>query len=148
MKPSETTIGIASDHAGFRTKGIVRTHLEAQGYTVRDFGSDSEEPVDYPDYIRAAARAVADRTVTCGIVFGGSGNGEAIAANKIRGIRCAVCWSIESARLAKEHNDANVIAIGQRLVAEDVAIAIVDTWLAAEFQGGRHERRIRKIEPD
>ena len=146
MKPADTIIGLAADHAGYRSKEIIKRHLEALGYQIRDFGTDSEKSVDYPQYIRPVAEAVAAGACTLGIVLGGSGNGEAIVANKIRGIRCAVCWSVESARLAKEHNNANMISIGRRLVAEDVALAIVDTWLTAEFAGGRHENRIRQIE--
>jgi len=140
------TIAIAADHAGFALKQELAVHLKAQGYTVNDFGTNSEEPVDYPDYIRPAAESVADGRNDAGIVLGGSGNGEAIVANKVHGVRCAVCWDVDSARLAKEHNDANVIAMGARLIDRNLAREIVDTWLGAEFQGGRHERRIRKIE--
>ena len=140
------TIAIAADHAGYLLKQVLIEHLRSKGYTVNDFGTNSEEPVDYPDIIRPAAESVATGQNTAGIVLGGSGNGEAIVANKVRGIRCAVCWDVDSARLAKEHNNANVIAMGARLVDQDLAQEIVDTWLGAEFQGGRHERRIRKIE--
>jgi ribose 5-phosphate isomerase B len=139
-------IAIASDHAGYRLKEVLKAHLEKAGYVVSDYGTDSEEPVDYPDYVRPAARSVVDCRNDRGIVLGGSGNGEAMVANKVKGIRCAVCWSVEGARLAKEHNDANVISIGARLVSESLAIEIVDTWLQAEFQAGRHVRRIQKIE--
>jgi len=139
-------IAIASDHAGFRYKVIVAAHLRSGGYEVVDFGTDSVAPVDYPDFIRPAAESVAKGETDLGIVLGGSGNGEAIAANKVRGIRCAVCWNEASARLAKEHNNANVISFGQRMISEDEAIRIVDTWLHAEFEGGRHLRRIEKIE--
>jgi ribose 5-phosphate isomerase B len=103
-------------------------------------------PVDYPDFIRPAAESVAKGENDLGIVLGGSGNGEAIVANKVRGIRCAVCWNETSAQLGKEHNNANVISIGARMVSEMAALKMVDTWLAAEFQGGRHLRRIQKIE--
>jgi len=140
------TIAIAADHAGYLLKQVLIEHLKTKGYTVHDFGTDSEEPVDYPDIIRPAAESVATGQSTAGVVLGGSGNGEAIVANKVRGIRCAVCWDVDSARLAKEHNNANVIAMGARLIDPDLAREIVDTWLGAEFQGGRHERRIRKIE--
>jgi len=139
-------IAIASDHAGFRYKVIVAVHLRSAGYEVIDFGTDGEAPVDYPDFIRPAAESVANGETDLGIVLGGSGNGEAIVANKVRGIRCAVCWNEDSARLAKQHNNANVISFGQRMVNEEVAIRIVDTWLNAEFEGGRHLRRIEKIE--
>ena len=141
------TIAIASDHAGFRFKEMLKAHLGKMGYTVRDFGTDSEAPADYPDFIRPAAESVAAGRCDLGIVLGGSGNGEAIAANKVRGVRCALCWNAESARLAREHNDANMIAIGARLVGEPEARAIVQAWLAASFQGGRHARRIAKLEP-
>ena len=139
-------IAIASDHAGYKLKQVLKALLEARGYAVSDYGTDSEESVDYPDYIRPAARSVVDRRNDLGIVLGGSGNGEAMVANKVKGVRCAVCWSVDSARLAKEHNDANVISIGARLVSESLAIEIVDAWLNAEFEGGRHVRRIQKIE--
>ena len=139
-------IAIASDHAGFRYKMIVAAHLRSAGYEVIDFGTDSEVPVDYPDFIRPAAESVANGETDLGIVLGGSGNGEAIVANKVRGIRCAVCWNEDSARLAKQHNNANVISFGQRMVSEEEATRIVDTWLNAQFEGGRHQQRIEKIE--
>lgn len=143
-----TSIAIASDHAGFRLKGKLIAHLRAAGYAVHDFGTDSEEPVDYPDFIRPAAQSVAAGRDDLGIVLGGSGNGEAMVANKVRGVRCALCWNEESARLAKAHNDANVISLGARLVAEELALKIVDTWLATAFEGGRHVRRLAKLEAD
>jgi ribose 5-phosphate isomerase B len=139
-------IALATDHAGFRLKEKVKVHLTAKGYRVVDFGTDSEAPADYPDFIRPAAESVARGDCDLGIVFGGSGNGEAMVANKVRGVRCAVCWNIQSARLAKEHNNANVIALGARMVTEDEGIAIIDAWLNAEFLGGRHLQRIEKIE--
>jgi len=139
-------IAIASDHAGYRYKVIVVAHLRSAGHEVVDFGTDSEVPVDYPDFIRPAAESVAKGGTDLGIVLGGSGNGEAIVANKVRGIRCAVCWNEDSARLGKQHNNANVISLGERMVSEEAAIRIVDTWLHAEFEGGRHLRRIEKIE--
>jgi len=141
-------IALGTDHAGFYLKEKIKAYLFAEGYEVIDCGTFSELPVDYPDYIRLAAESVANKETDLGIVLGGSGNGEAIVANKIRGIRCAVCWNGESARLAREHNDANVIAIGARMVPEEIALEIVDTWLKAEFQGGRHQRRLEKIESD
>ena len=105
----------------------------------------SEDSVDYPKFIIPAA-AVANSLADFAIVLGGSGNGEAIAANKVKGVRCALCWSIETAKLAKEHNNANVISIGQRLISNELAIDIVDTWLEAKFEGGRHDRRIELID--
>jgi len=125
---------------------MIAERLRAAGYEVRDFGTNSEEPVDYPDYIRPAARAVAAGECERAIVLGGSGNGEAMAANRLRGVRCAVAWNNESARLARAHNDSNVLSIGQRMVAEDDALAIVDVWLATPFDGGRHLARIQKLD--
>jgi ribose 5-phosphate isomerase B len=139
-------IAIASDHAGFDLKTVIIAHLRARGCTVADFGTNSTEAVDYPDFIRPAAESVARGENDLGIVLGGSGNGEAIVANKVRGIRCGYCWSEESARLTKQHNNANVIAIGARLVSESLALKIVDIWLDTKFEGGRHIRRIEKIE--
>jgi ribose 5-phosphate isomerase B len=139
-------IAIASDHAGYRYKEMLKEHLIAKGHEIEDFGTGSEEPVDYPLFIRPAAEAVTRGNCDLGIVLGGSGNGEAIVANKVPGIRCAVCWNSESARLAREHNDANIISLGQRLLSPDVALEIVDVWLGAAFQGGRHKRRIQMIE--
>jgi ribose 5-phosphate isomerase B len=141
-----TRFAIAADHAGYRLKEVIKAHLEAAGHQVSDFGTDSEDPVDYPDYVRPAARSIAEGRHEMGIVLGGSGNGEAMTANKVRGIRCAVCWNEASARLAKEHNNANIIAIGARMVSDQAAIDIVDTWLQASFQSGRHLRRIDKLE--
>ena len=140
-------IALASDHAGFRTKEAVARHAREKGCEVVDFGTDSEESCDYPDFIRPAAQAVAAGECDVGIVFGGSGNGEAMAANKVRGIRCALCWNEYTARMAKEHNNANMISIGERTVDADTALNIVDTWLESEYEGGRHQRRIDKIEP-
>jgi ribose 5-phosphate isomerase B len=139
-------IAMGTDHAGYELKEILKSHLENQGYEVSDFGTDSSESVDYPDYIRPAAESVASGENDLGIVLGGSGNGEAIVANKVAGIRCGLCWNLDSARLTKEHNNANVISIGARMVDPELAKAIVDTWLTAIYQGGRHQIRIDKIE--
>jgi len=139
-------IALASDHAGYRYKAMLLDHLSAAGHEVVDFGTHSEDTVDYPDFVRPAAEAVARGECDRGIVLGGSGNGEAIAANRVRGVRCAVCWNEESARLARAHNDANVIALGQRMVSGEQALAIVDTWLSTPFEGGRHLPRIRKLD--
>ena len=139
-------IALGTDHAGFKLKEIIKTHLKSQEYEVVDYGTNSEEVVDYPDFVRLAAESVANEKCDCGIVFGGTGNGEAIVANKVRGIRCGLCWNERSAQLTKEHNNANMIAIGGRMVSDENGIKIVDTWLNATFQGGRHERRIQKIE--
>ena len=139
-------IAIATDHAGFEYKEAIRGHLERLGHDVHDFGTKSAEHVDYPDFIRPAAQAVASGECERGIVLGGSGNGEAIVANRVRGVRCALCWNIESARLARQHNDANVLALGQRMMSLETALAIVDQWLTTPFEGGRHATRIRKID--
>ena len=139
-------IALGTDHAGYKMKEVIKGHLNQIGYDVIDFGTDSEEAVDYPDYCRPVAESVAKGNCDYGIVFGGSGNGEAMVANKVAGIRCGVCWNLESARLTKEHNNANVIAIGGRLVSEKEGMEIVNAWLNAEFQGGRHQKRIDKIE--
>ena len=139
-------IGIGSDHAGFRYKEAIKGLLESLGHEVRDFGTGSEEPVDYPLFIHPVAAAVAAGEVERGIVLGGSGNGEAMVANRVRGVRCALCWSEESARLGRQHNDANVISLGQRMMAEEQALAIVRIWLDTPFEGGRHVRRIEEID--
>ncbi len=147
MSMSKPKIAIASDHAGFQYKEKIMEFLASRGYEVRDYGTNSEEPVDYPLCIRPAAETVARGECDQGIVLGGSGNGEAIVANKMKGIRCAVCWNRDSARLAKEHNNANMISIGQRMMSIESALDIVETWLNAVFEGGRHGRRIQQIEP-
>jgi ribose 5-phosphate isomerase B len=139
-------IALAADHAGFKFKEHLRQRLEELGHEITDYGTNSEESVDYPLFIRPAAEAVAEGKAELGIVIGGSGNGEAMVANKVKSVRCAVCWNTESARFGKEHNNANVIALGQRLVSEDMARMIVDTWLGTRFAGGRHLRRIEEIE--
>ncbi len=139
-------ISIASDHAGFEYKCKIIKHLESAGHQVKDHGTDSSESVDYPDFIKPASEFVSQGLSALGIVLGGSGNGEAIAANKVTGIRCAVCWNTESAKLAKEHNDANMISLGQRMITLETALEIVDIWLNSEFEGGRHIVRIEKIE--
>jgi ribose 5-phosphate isomerase B len=141
-------VALASDHAGFAYKEIIKSHLLEKGYEVEDFGTDSDESCDYPDFIHLAAKAVADGSCECGVVFGGSGNGEAMSANKIKGIRCAVCWDEYTARMAKQHNNANVISLGERTITPEQAVTIVDVWLQSEFEGGRHQRRIDKIEVD
>ena len=143
-------IGIGSDHAGYRYKEEIRRFLSQAGHEVRDFGTDSEEPVDYPVYIRPVAEAVAagsiEGGIERGIVLGGSGNGEAMAANRVRGIRCALCWNAESARFGRQHNDANMISLGQRMMTLETALEIVRIWLETPFEGGRHIRRIRMLD--
>ena len=139
-------IAIGADHAGFRYKERLKRELTAVGHQLADFGTGSEEPVDYPLIVRPVAQAVAEGRFERGIILGGSGNGEAMVANRVRGVRCAVCWSLESARLARAHNDANMLSLGQRLIAEDVLLSIVTTWLETPFEGGRHLRRITLID--
>jgi ribose 5-phosphate isomerase B len=141
-------IAIGSDHAGFRYKELLKKRLVELGHAIHDFGAHSTDPVDYPVYIRPAALAVARGEFERGVVFGGSGNGEAMCANRVRGVRCSLCWSVESARLARAHNDANVLSIGERLVSQELAIEILETWLNTPFEGGRHQRRIELIDRD
>lgn len=138
-------IALASDHAGFAYKELIKQHLLAQGYKVTDFGTDSDTPVDYPEFVRAASLAVAQGNCSHGIILGGSGN-EAIVANRIKGIRCAVVWNERTAQLSMEHGDCNMIAVGQRMMSAEQAIKVVDIWLSAQFKGGRHQRRIDKID--
>lgn len=139
-------IGIGSDHAGYEYKEAIKKFLAAAGHEVVDFGTHSTESVDYPLFIRPVALAVAAGECERGIVLGGSGNGEAMVANRVCGIRCALCWNVESARLGRAHNDANVISLGGRMVSEALALEIVDTWLKTPFEGGRHVRRIAEID--
>ncbi len=140
-------IALAADHAGYAYKERIKTWLMEQCYPVEDFGAHSQEPSDYPDCVRPAVLAVASGACERGIVLGGSGNGEAMVANRIPGIRCALCWNTVSAEMARRHNDANLLALGQRMLDEETALAIVRVWLETPFDGGRHERRVRKIDP-
>ena len=139
-------IAIGSDHAGFLYKQQIIAFLREQGHEVRDFGTDSTDSVDYPRFIRPVAEAVARGDYERGIVLGGSGNGEAITANRVRGIRCALCWNEETARLARQHNDANMISLGERMISIETALDIVRVWLETPFEGGRHLARIRAID--
>lgn len=139
-------IAIGSDHAGFRYKAEIIKFLRERGHEVKDFGTHSEESVDYPVYIRPVAEAVARGEFERGIVLGGSGNGEAIAANRVRGIRCGLCWNTESAKLNRQHNDGNVLSLGERMMSLETALEIVEVWLKTPFEGGRHTNRIRLID--
>lgn len=139
-------IAIGSDHAGFRYKEILEAALRAQGHEVRDFGTHSADPTDYPFFIRSVAEAVSRGEYERGIVLGGSGNGEAIVANRVRGVRCSLCWNPESARLARAHNDANVLSLGERLLSQEEALAILEVWMTTGFEGGRHQLRIDQID--
>jgi ribose 5-phosphate isomerase B len=139
-------IALGSDHAGFEYKQAIAQLLVASGHEIHDFGTYSTEPVDYPDFIRPAAEAVARGEFARGVVLGGSGNGEAMVANRLRGVRCALCWNVESAKLGRQHNDANVISLGQRMVSRNLALEIVRIWLETPFEGGRHVRRLQKLD--
>jgi ribose 5-phosphate isomerase B len=138
-------IAIGSDHAGFRLKEHLRDQLEAGGHDVVDLGTDSEEPVDYPPICAAVGREVVARRVERGIVLGGSGQGEQISANKVRGVRAALCNDLYTAEFSRRHNDANVLSIGARIVGEGLADEILRVWLTTDFEGGRHQRRIDEI---
>jgi len=140
------TIAIGSDHAGFAYKEKIKEALLAQGHTVRDFGTHSDAACDYPDFIRPVAEAVARGEFERGIVLGGSGNGEAIVANRVKGVRCGLCWNEQVAIWNRSHNDGNVLSLGQRTVSEEEALHIVQTWLTTAFEGGRHQKRIDKID--
>lgn len=146
MAQEKFRVAIGSDHAGFRYKGLIIDMLREAGHDVTDMGTYSDEAVDYPLFIRPVAESVARGEHDRGIVLGGSGNGEAMVANRVRGVRCALCWNVESAKLGRAHNNANVLSIGERMVSVDEMRAIVDTWLHTPFEGGRHERRIREID--
>ena len=138
-------VSMGSDHAGYRLKEELKTFLQTEGHEVLDVGTDSEETVDYPDFCAAAARAVIDGRADRAIVLGGSGQGEQLAANKIRGTRAALCNDLHLAQLSRRHNDANVLAMGGRIVATELAKEIVKLWLATPFDGGRHARRLEQI---
>jgi ribose 5-phosphate isomerase B len=140
------TIAIGSDHAGFKYKEAIKAMLIAEGHTVRDFGTDSDAPVDYPDFCRPVAEAIAHGEVDRGIVLGGSGNGEAMVANRVRGVRCGLCWNEQVAIWNRSHNDANCLSLGERTISEAEALAIVRVWLKTPFEGGRHIRRVQKID--
>jgi ribose 5-phosphate isomerase B len=138
-------IAVASDHAGYRLKEEVKLLLREMGHEVVDFGTHSDDPVDYPDFVVPAAEAVRRGECDRAIVVGGSGNGEAIAANKVPGVRAALCHDATTARLSRSHNDANVLALGQRITGSEVVRDIVRVWLQTPFEGGRHQRRLEKI---
>jgi len=138
-------IAIASDHGAFALKEAVRRHLESRGYAVQDFGTDSAESCDYPDFAGPAAKAVASGACDRGIVLCTTGIGACITANKVRGIRCALLSDLMSARLTRQHNDANMMAIGAGAVGEKLALELVDVFLETPFEGGRHARRVEKM---
>lgn len=138
-------ISLGSDHAGFELKQHLITYLQGHGHEIIDCGTDSTESVDYPEFCANAARAVVAGDADFGIVMGGSGQGEQLAANKVRGVRAALCNDLYLARMAREHNDANVLSIGGRVVGTGLAEEIVDLFLSTEFEGGRHQRRVDQI---
>lgn len=138
-------IALGADHAGFSLKKRLIGRLEELGHEIMDLGTDSEEPVDYPAFCAAVARQVVSGAADRGVVLGGSGQGEALAANKVRGARAALCNDLFTARLSREHNDANVLSMGARIVAPALAFEILDVFLETEFQGGRHVARIQQI---
>jgi ribose 5-phosphate isomerase B len=139
-------VAIGSDHAGFAYKSVFVELLREMGHEVKDFGTYGEDAVDYPDYIKPVAEAVARGDFDRGVVLGGSGNGEQMVANKVRGIRCALCWDATTARLARQHNDANVLSLGQRVVGLETARELLRVFMTTDFEGGRHKARISKIE--
>jgi ribose 5-phosphate isomerase B len=139
-------IAIGSDHAGFNYKGEIIKLLTSLGHDVQDLGTYSPDPVDYPRFIRPVAEAVAAGKVDRGIVLGGSGNGEAMCANRVKGVRAALCWNLESARLGRAHNDANVLSLGERMMPLDLALQIVRMWLDTLFEGGRHVARLKMLD--
>ena len=136
---------MACDHGGLRLKNVLKNYLETTGYEVEDFGTNSEESCDYPDYAGKAAKAVANGTCDKGVVICGTGIGVSITANKVKGIRCALCHDVYSAKLTRAHNDSNMLAMGQRVIGEGLALEILTAWLEGEYEGGRHERRIAKM---
>jgi ribose 5-phosphate isomerase B len=138
-------IAIGCDHAGFKMKRLVAAHLTDSGHEVIDVGTDSEEPVDYPSFCAAAARAAVRGEADLAIIIGGSGQGEQIAANKVHGARAALCHDETTARLAREHNDANVLSLGGRLLGDTLALRIVDVFLSTEWEGGRHAARVEQL---
>lgn len=145
---SKMTLAVGGDHAGFELKKKLNAHLRSEGFTVLDMGADTAESSDYPEYAHAVARSVQEQEAALGILVCGSGNGMNMAANKHKGIRAALAWNEDIAALARTHNDANVLTLPARFIPEEDAIRIVDRFLSAAFEGGRHARRVNKIEMD
>jgi ribose 5-phosphate isomerase B len=139
-------LAIGSDHAGYSMKEELKDLLKGLGHEVEDLGTHSEEPTDYPPICAAVGRAVRDGKAERGIVLGGSGQGEQISANKVRGVRAALCNDLYTARMSRQHNDSNVLSMGARIVGSGLAGEIVELWLSTEFEGGRHERRVSQIQ--
>lgn len=138
-------IALGADHAGFEYKEMIKNHLEKSGHEVRDFGTNSPQSVDYPDFAHPVATAVEKKEFELGVLICGSGNGVAITANKRQGIRAAICWTEEISSLARQHNNANVLCIPARFVSTELAEKITDKFLSTPFEGGRHETRVNKI---
>lgn len=138
-------IAIGSDHAGYESKERAKREIEALGFSVEDMGTNSAESVDYPDFGAAVGRAVADGEAVRGVVICGSGIGISMAANKVAGVRAALCWNEETARLARQHNDANVLCLGARFIAPELAARMIRAFLETEFDGGRHQQRVEKL---
>ncbi len=138
-------IGMASDHAGFELKEYIKKELFSMGYDVKDYGTHSEESVDYPDYAHPLASDISDGKLRIGVLICGTGNGISMTANKHRNVRCALCWEPEIARLARQHNDANVLAMPGRFISKEKALESVKVFLDTDFEGGRHQRRVDKI---
>ena len=137
-------IAIGCDHAGYQLKGLIINKLKKEGYEVVDFGCPSEESIDYPDYAHPVAKIIKEEEIT-GVLICGSGNGISMSANKHKEIRCALCWTEEIAILARQHNDANIIALPARFISNEVALKTVHSFLSTAFEGGRHQRRVNKI---
>jgi ribose 5-phosphate isomerase B len=138
-------VAVGADHAGFRLKEDLKSALKEMGHDVDDVGTHSQEPADYPPICAEVARRVREGKAERGVVVGGSGQGEQIAANKVRGIRASLCNDLYTARLSRRHNDATVLALGARVVAPELALEILSLWLGTEFEGGRHQRRVAQI---
>ncbi len=145
MFDKSKTIAMACDHAGYQLKEYLKEELITRGYHIRDFGTDSEESVDYPDYIHPLANSIQEGFIELGIIMCGSGNGVSITANKHTKVRAAMAWNTELASLGRKHNDANVLALSARFIAKEYAMEIVEAFLKADFEGGRHQRRVDKI---
>lgn len=141
------TIGIGSDHAGYAYKGALKSYLEGQGFTVRDFGTHSDASTDYPDHVHPLAQAVDSGELSRAILVCGSGNGVCMTANKYPGVRAALVWDPDIAALARQHNNANILCLPERFVSEAEALNYADIFLSTEFEGGRHQRRVSKIAP-
>ena len=138
-------LAIASDHAGFKLKEAIRKHVLHNGHYVKDFGTNSEDSVDYPDFAHPLAKEVEEKKYDLGIIMCGTGNGINMAANKHKNIRAALCWNTEIAKLARQHNNANILSLPARFISDEEAFNIVDAFLSTDFEGGRHERRVEKI---